>query len=205
MPTRFFRPRALVVIAAGYLCLEAVCILLSGSHQMVASYPFKLMAPWLAFAAICWRARRSRLEIRLPWAMVSAGIFLWAIGMALSAWEDLKQYAPASIAYFSDFIFILYGVPILLAISSPPQDEQVQLFIWLDGIQAVVSACLLYMMLFSALPFMRQSVQPISVSSLVRTYSIENLGLAFASTACHRSRGRSFTRRHFPSERYWEW
>jgi diguanylate cyclase (GGDEF)-like protein len=182
MASRVFKPRVLISIAAAYLCLHALCLVLIVPYSMAASYPFRLLAPWLAFAACCWRARRSGSGAGLSWALIAAGIFLWAIGMALSAWEDLAGYDPAALAYFSDFIFILYGVPILLSVSSPSVGERIPLFLWLDALQVALSGFLVYSMLFTALPFTGQQLEPISTALLVRTYNIENLALASAST-----------------------
>ena len=69
--------------------------------------------------------------------------------MLLSAWEELFQHISAIIAFFSDFVFLLYGVPILLAISSPAEEQRIPLFVWLDGIQIILTAYLTYITLFA--------------------------------------------------------
>ena len=115
--------------------------------------------------------------------MVSLGVLLWAVAMSLAAWEDLSAHVPLSVAYFSDFIYFLYCVPILLVISWPTESERIPLFLWLDGLQAAITACLVYVTFFSVLPFMQhQQVQSMPVSLLAETFTIENLVLAFVAT-----------------------
>jgi diguanylate cyclase (GGDEF)-like protein len=97
------------------------------------------------------------------------------LGGALSALSS-------SAAFFSDFFLFLYGVPVLLAISSPTQEQRIQLFVWLDGIQAVLTAYLAYITLFTVVPFTTRTIHPISESLLIWVYTIENLFLACAAT-----------------------
>jgi diguanylate cyclase (GGDEF)-like protein len=174
--------RYLLPLAAVYIFLHALCIFIALPNSMKASYPFLIMAPWLAFVAFCWRAKVTSARTRLAWIMLSLGILLWAVGMSLSAWEDLSVHVPMSVTYFSDFSYFLYGVPILLVVSWPAENERIPLFLWLDGLQAVTTACLVYVTLFSVFPFMHQQAQPISVGLLSTTYTVENLVLAFAAT-----------------------
>jgi diguanylate cyclase (GGDEF)-like protein len=168
--------------AATYLCLHGLCLTLIVPYNMAVSYPFMILAPWLAFAACCWRTRISSPRVRLHWIMITAGLLLWASGMVLSAWWDLSHHISQTVAGSSDFVYFVYGVPILLAISSPTEGERVPLFLWLDGLQAVMTACMVYVTLFSVFPFMHQSPQPIPAPLLISTYNIENLVLACGAT-----------------------
>ncbi len=102
--------------------------------------------------------------------------------MWLSVWEDLVQGITVATVWFSDFAFFLYGVPVLLAISSPAESQVLPFFVWMDGIQAVLTAYLTYITIFSVVPFTAHSVQPISPWLLMRTYNIENLALAGVAT-----------------------
>lgn|GEM_PF-748310 len=170
------------VIAAIFLGLHALCILLAMPNTMRASYPFLMLAPWLALAACSYRARFGPERTRLAWNMVSTGILLWACGMLLAAWEDLSAHAPLGVAYLSDFVYFLYGVPILLVMSWPTESERIPLLLWLDGLQTVMTACLVYVTLFSVFPFVHEQAQPIAVALLAKTYTIENLVLAGCAT-----------------------
>jgi diguanylate cyclase (GGDEF)-like protein len=181
MRTGWMKLKYILPFAVVYVFLHALCILIA-SNPIKATYPFLVIAPWLAFAACCWRAKVSSSRTRLAWVMFSLGILLWAVGMSLSACEDLLIHAPPSVTDFSDFSYFVYGVPILLLISWPTESERIPLFLWLDGLQAATTACLVYVTLFSVFPFMHQQSQPISDLLLSKTYVVENLVLAFAAT-----------------------
>jgi diguanylate cyclase (GGDEF)-like protein len=56
------------------------------------------------------------------------------------------------------------------------------LFVWLDGIQATLTAYLTYVTIFSVPPFTASTIRPISDTLLLNTYDVENLILAVAAT-----------------------
>jgi diguanylate cyclase (GGDEF)-like protein len=96
--------------------------------------------------------------------------------------EMLHGSAPQT-ATIGDFFYFFYGVPILLALSSPDEARLIPLFFWLDVLQAVVAGCLAYIAIFAVLPFSGATQQPLTASLLVWTYDIENLILAVGATA----------------------
>jgi diguanylate cyclase (GGDEF)-like protein len=169
-------------LAFAFLCMHAISIAVFRPHVMAATYPFVILAPILALLASCWRAGFTSSRARLTWILFSVGLLFWTIGILLSAWEELFQHVSASVAFFSDFAFFLYGVPILLAISSPAEEQRIPLFIWLDGLQAILTAYLTYITLFAVVPFTTRTIHPISESLLVLVYNAENLLLACAAT-----------------------
>lgn len=181
MFSRLLKPRPAVLLVLAYLGLHAVCIKLSPAHAMAASYPFVILAPWLVFT-VCWRTRAHAVRTRLLWTLLCVALLIWEAGILFAAWEDLFQHIPLTVAYFSDFLFFGYGVPVLLAISSPTDEEHLSLFFWLDGLQALMTAFLTYVAIFSVVPFTHQPLQPLSVSLLLITYNIENVALAAAAT-----------------------
>jgi signal transduction histidine kinase/CheY-like chemotaxis protein len=169
------RPITFAVFAAVFLCLHSA---FAGTPQSspLSGYLFLIGAP--AFATVlCWRqARCCTSSLKLNWNLLSVGLAFWTSGMVLSAYEDAFQNGSFTrIAQFNDFVYFFYGVPILLAISSPIEDQKLSLFRWLDGIQAVAAGCLTYIALFSVIPFARESAVPISTSLLARIYNCENL------------------------------
>src|ERR1700761_8266795 len=182
MLTHWPKVKHLFLLAVGYLALHALCVIIAMPRPLAASYPFMVTAPCLALAACCWRARASPAPIRLPWVLICIGLLLWISGITLSAWEDLAEHLSPTVAYFSDLIFFLYGAPILLAISAPTESEPIPVFLWLDSMQAVITAYLVYVTLFVTLPFTHQVLQPIPVSLLSLTYNIENFALACGAT-----------------------
>ena len=172
----------LLGMAAGYLLLFALCLILTRPYKMAVSYPFQLALVWFAVFACLRRTIRHPSRMSLPWSLLSAGILLWAVGISLGAWEDLSRNAMQDFAYASDLFYFLYGVPVLLAISLPTEGERISLLPWLDGAQVMMTSCLAYVTLFSVFPFMHQAPQPISADLLQKTYNIENFVLALAVT-----------------------
>jgi diguanylate cyclase (GGDEF)-like protein len=165
-----------------FVCLHAIAMIVFRAHAAAATYPFLILAPCVAVFASCRRTGVTSSRAQLPWILFSAGLLLWTTGMLLSAWEELFQHISATIAFFSDFVFFLYGVPILLAISSPAEEQRIPLFVWLDGIQALLTAYLSYITLFAVVPFTTRTIHPISESLLALVYNIENLVLACVAT-----------------------
>jgi diguanylate cyclase (GGDEF)-like protein len=189
MLSRPLNLRSLLPPAAAVLWLHAISLAVFRSHATAATYPFLLLAPCAALFA-CWRARVFTARARLPWILLTAGLLLWNIGMFLSVWEKLLQNIPFHITFhitfFSDFAYFLYGVPILLAISSstesPAGTDSPTLFLALDAIQCLLTAYLTYITVFAVLPFSTTHIHPISTTLLIRTYNVENLVLAAAAT-----------------------
>jgi diguanylate cyclase (GGDEF)-like protein len=182
MVSRSLKLGNVVPLALGFLCVHALAMVIFKSDATTATYPFLILAPTLALFASSWRARMTGSCVRLPWILFSIGLLLWTTGILLSAWEELFQHISSTAAFFSDFFLFLYGVPVLLAISYPTQGQRIPLFVWLDGIQALLTAYLTYITLFAVVPFTTRTIHPISESLLVWVYTIENLVLACAAT-----------------------
>jgi diguanylate cyclase (GGDEF)-like protein len=172
----------LVLVAVSLVCLHVICLLVFRAQATVVTYPFLALAPLLACASCCWRAATEEPASRSPWVLLSAGTFLWTCGISLSAWEDIFQHSPQSAAWFSDFSFFLYGVPVLLAISSASAKQRIPFFIWMDAAQALLTGFLAYVSIFSVVPFSDIPLAPVSASTLVLTYNTENFILAVAAT-----------------------
>uniref|UniRef100_S0DEY0 Putative GGDEF domain protein n=1 Tax=termite gut metagenome TaxID=433724 RepID=S0DEY0_9ZZZZ len=172
----------LVLIAVSLVCLHVVCLLAFRAQATLVTYPFLVLAPLLACASCCWRATTGHPASRSPWILLSAGMFLWTCGIFLSAWEDIFQHLPQSAAWFSDFSFFLYGVPVLLAISSVSDKQRIPFFIWMDAAQALLTGFLVYVSIFSVMPFSDTPLEPVSATTLVLTYNAENFILAVAAS-----------------------
>jgi diguanylate cyclase (GGDEF)-like protein len=176
------KPRNLALYAFAFLCLHAISMAVFRAHVMAATYPFIILAPLLALSCCFRRSRIEPPQARMPWIVLSAGLLLWTTGILLSAWEELFQHISGTVAFLSDFAFFLYGVPILLSISFSIEEQWIPLFVWLDGIQAVLTAYLTYITLFSVIPFTARTIHPIPGSLLMLVYNVENLVLACAAT-----------------------
>ncbi|RFU48595.1 GGDEF domain-containing protein [Paraburkholderia sp. DHOC27] len=152
------------------------------AQATLVTYPFLLLCPSLVIAASFWRARQVERKSRSAWILLSLGMFIWLCGMILSAWEDLFVHMPISVAWFSDVCFFLFDVPILLAISSVSAEQTIPFFVWMDGLQALLTGYLTYITIFSVTPFSGAALAPVSITTLLLTYKVENVILAVAST-----------------------
>jgi diguanylate cyclase (GGDEF)-like protein len=167
-----------LLFAVGFLCLDAVC---NQSPRLVAvgvNYIFQISAPLLALAACVWRARGIAGRAGVLWILLATGLSIWICGTVLSGWEDVLQHIPFDIASRSDFAFFFYGVPILIALSTPVERQRIPLLSWLDAVQAIFAGYLAYITIFSELPFSTAAIQPIPIALLVLTYNVENTVLA---------------------------
>jgi diguanylate cyclase (GGDEF)-like protein len=182
MPSYPLKLRYLLPPALGFICLHAISLMAFRSHATAITYPFTLLPAFLALFISWRRVRFTSSSMRLPWIMFSVGVFLWIAGTLLSAWEELFQHITDTTAYYSDFVFFLGGAPVLLAISSPTQEQRIPLFVWLDGIQVILTAYLTYITLFDGAPFTTGSFHPISESLMMLAFNVENLLLACAAT-----------------------
>lgn len=111
------------------------------------------------------------------WLLLSSSMLLWSAATALQAWMLLVMHASPNSATFADFLYFFYGVPILLAISSPTPGQSDSTLFWLDGLQAAAVGFLAYIALFEVLPFSGAALRPIGAERLVWIYDWENVML----------------------------
>jgi len=176
------KPTYLVLSAASLALLHLICLLVFPAQAIWVTYPFMLAAPILALFSCARRAFVEPSELRSPWVLLGAGMFLWTSGMILCAWEDIFQHLPPTVAWFSDVLFFLYGVPVLLTIASVSVRQRMSSFIWMDAAQALLTGFLSYVTIFSVVPFSDTPLAPVDTSTLVLTYNAENLILAVAAS-----------------------
>ncbi|MEG9438202.1 GGDEF domain-containing protein [Edaphobacter sp. HDX4] len=167
------------------------CIILSAYLLSMWALPLHAVAigNWLlalspAVALLCSykRSRSPDSPRKLLWILLITGLSLWILGMLLTIWEILIVNVSADAAFYSDFVFFLYGVPILLSICSSTEQQKIPLFFLLDGIQVLLTAYLTYITLFAVVPFATRDIHPISESRLALAYNVENVLLACAAT-----------------------
>jgi diguanylate cyclase (GGDEF)-like protein len=171
-----------VLFACAFICLHGAVLLVFQAQATLATYPFLLLCPTLVIAACIWRLKRVERKSRSAWILLALGMFLWLCGMMLSAWEDLLVHLPNSVAWFSDVCFFLFDVPLLLAVSSVSAEQTIPFFVWMDGLQALLTGYLTYVTIFSVTPFSGATLEPVSIATLLLTYKAENVILVVAST-----------------------
>jgi len=165
-----------------FFCLDAVCSFAPDLASAHAAYFFQIAAPIIALVVCTLRTFAVKGRGRTLWSLLALSLFLWSCGIGLSAWEDLFHLVPFDVASLSDFVLFFYGVPIMIALSTPSEGQQLSLFFALDWLLAAFAACLAYIAIFAALPFSSLAIQPISGSLLVVTYNVENTVLAAIAT-----------------------
>ncbi len=163
-----------------FLAVDVLCVTVPALNRPWLVYVFEILVPAIALGACLWRLREVDDPTRRLWVLLAVGLGYWTLGMGLSAWEELFQHLPFEMAFFSDFAFFFYGVPILLAISMPVDGPRFALFPWMDALQGVFAGYLAYVTIFSVQPLSTHSIHPISITLLVLTYNVENITLAAA-------------------------
>jgi len=173
--------RKYIVLALSVFGLHALAIALLRSPVTVSDV---LLDASAAIACIaCYR--RSRLPLgstRWRWGMVALALFCWCIGQTIITYDDSLvplQQAPTAIA--SDFYFFLFGIPLLLIISSVLQRRRIPGIIWIDGLQATLAVYLVHLQIFPGRTG-ESHVDAISALSLTYAYNAENLTLAVGAT-----------------------
>lgn len=80
------------VLAALYIVCHGLALVLLPGHAQAVSFSFLIGAPVLAALACLWRMLHS--EARVGWLALSAGMLLWAGGMALNMYQKSAWARP---------------------------------------------------------------------------------------------------------------
>ena len=160
--------RAYIGIAVGLLTIHALVLMLVRSP--VATSDLLLDAAAI-FSCIVCHARSSICfgSVRWKWRLLAGGILIWCVGQTIITYDEgLLHLQQAPTAINSDFFFFLFGIPLLLAISSAHEDRRSAAFLWIDGLQAVLAVYLIHRQLF---PGLNGSAEQGAISSLRMTYA----------------------------------
>ncbi len=156
--------------------LFAMSLFVFAAHTtLLVFYPHatllsNLLIFWMMSSAlvVClFGARMDGEESRPLWFLLGSGFLLAIMGQV--GWTYSASTANIHIqtkAFHFDFFYLIYCIPILLAICSRDKDAGLKTFAWLDGAQAVVATLLAYLLLFTQLPSYA-GVQPVSATSLM--------------------------------------
>ena len=164
---------------------------LPGAHGFLSPV-FLAIGPAVASAA-CWRAALlAEAELRPNWLLAALAFLFWASGSLLSLWVPMSSSAGPV-----DFSYFLCSVALLLALTVPETDRPRSLFLLLDGLQALLGAVLGYIVIFGAVPFSSQQLTPLSETSTLLFYDVENASMAVLASLRFFGGNRSPSRRHF--------
>jgi diguanylate cyclase (GGDEF)-like protein len=98
-----------------------------------------------AAAACAWRSTRSCGPVRRKWDFLASALSLWSIGELLGLVRILDPALGHIRALGPEFYFLIYGIPVLLAISSSNEDRDTPLFVVIDSLQALFAVTLVYL------------------------------------------------------------
>jgi diguanylate cyclase (GGDEF)-like protein len=172
---------ARILFTVCVISLLAQGILVVVDRQAMFAFNMLIALEFLCAAVGCLRfASRENTETRALWILVACGFFLSIGGQIQDSYDILLVQQPST-ATMADFFFLIYGIPILLAISFTNEEADLGVLFWLDGAQAIVAAILIYFQIYSVLPSTGHSIA-ISTTSLMYIYNVENLTLAGAVT-----------------------
>ena len=191
--------RRTIIFLIAFVCLHVALNAMYSKHSATISWAFYIVFSAAAMGVCIRRALLSPRGARRSWILFSAGLFFWASATVLAGWKAFLGGVSPEVATISDFLFFFYGVPILLAISSPDENRSVKFFFWLDCVQVAVAGSLAYITIFSVAPFSGAQARPIPLTLLMWTYDIENLILAVAATTRLPASSRNTEERRFLS------
>ena len=171
-----------ILFALCAISLIAQSVLVVLHPQAMVAFNALIALEFLLAAAGCLRyASRQNAETRALWILVATGFLLSIGGQIQDTYDVLRNIQPTTTATMADFFFLVYGIPVLLAISFTNEESNLRVLFLLDGAQAIVAAVLIYFQIYSILPATGHSIA-ISTTSLMYVYNVENLTLAGAVT-----------------------
>ena len=174
--------RTYIGLAVGVFLLHASVLTLVHAPVLVSDL-FIFAASFLAAAACYWRSRVSLGAARWKWVLVAFGIFVWSIGQLITTYNEglLSHVQQAATAINADFYFFLFGIPLLMTLSSANERQKIGAILWIDGLQASFAIYLVHLQIF---PGGNSAVAHGAISAIRMTYAynFENVILACAAT-----------------------
>lgn len=181
---RHFRPpgwRLLAFASVAYLFLHALAIKLAGHSAMRVSYIFEIAPLPLVIAVCLWRSRQCTGTSRSRWRLVALAFSFWSAGLIITMLQEAFLIGHDAMSLTGDFVFFIYGVPILVALSLSGHDRGFRPVFMLDALQSCMTAVLAYFVVFNVCPFAHLKPAIITPLFLITTYDSENVFLFLAS------------------------
>ncbi|QWT21808.1 GGDEF domain-containing protein [Bacillus sp. NP157] len=139
----------LVIAAVAVLAVHAIALVYTPAGGMAISYGFFFGVAVLAMASTVLAWHRSGTPRDPRWWLLMGSLVLWTIGMSLSARQnyvmDNSNPAPGD----SMFFYILYVLPVLVAVSSAPVAARKKWALAIDLVLAALLGVLFYVRTFS--------------------------------------------------------
>jgi signal transduction histidine kinase/CheY-like chemotaxis protein len=165
--------RMLFVVAMIMVATQAVLLGLNPAGTLQSNL-FLCAYPILGLIVCLVGGSTESSESRPLWLLFGAGLLLALAGAIGMTFYDLRtQLHTQNQARPSDYLFFVYGIPVMLAICSRSTEAGLKSFAWLDGAQALIAATLAYLQLFSVLPS-HGHPRAISATNLMYLNNAEN-------------------------------
>lgn len=138
-----------VIVAAAIVLAHVIALANMPSGGMEVSYACFFTVAALALGSVVMAWRRSGPPRDRRWWLLFASLVLWTVGMSLSARQNyvLENSNPAP--GDSMFFYILYVLPVLVAVSSAPVPARRKWAVTIDLILAALLGVLFYVRTFS--------------------------------------------------------
>ncbi len=170
------RRTVLTCVAALLVTHSAVLFLFPASEA--ASMLVVLACSISAAAACAWRSTRCSGPVRRKWDFLASALSLWSIGEFLAFLRVLNPALGHIRALGPEFYFLIYGIPVLLAVSSSNEDRDTSLFAVIDSLQALFAVALVYLEL--SMSELRTTNSSLGETNLPLFYGIGSWMLAAA-------------------------
>lgn len=168
-------------LACVFVLLHASAIFLLPAFAMQASYVFLIAAPALACAAALRRSARDGWRHSRGWLLAALAMASWTLGMVASLRQDLFLANANAAPGDSTLLFILFGVPIVLAVSASSMEGEAVMVRVIDAALAVALGGLFYVHTFSLLTLHGADSME-QAQRVAAMLDAENLFLLVAST-----------------------
>jgi diguanylate cyclase (GGDEF)-like protein len=146
--TLFMRENIAVAAIASLAILHITVITLL-ARPLLTSNVVQLLAPILAMALCVRRAREAdNRGLRKLWYQLSISFLIWAVTQADYLWHLIEHKSPPNYPRLIDFLWLLSSFPILLAAAKAQDRTENDWTRLLDVVQACLSVCLLYAVIF---------------------------------------------------------
>jgi diguanylate cyclase (GGDEF)-like protein len=170
--------RTTVMTGAGFLLFAHLATLFIFQGGPAVSIPFLLTCSISAVGACYWRSTRSSGPVRRKWDFLASALSLWSIGEAFHLFRILDPTLGHNRVLGPEFYFVIYGIPVLLALSTSNEDRDTPLFVVIDSLQALFAVALVYLELSLSELGTNPSIGPTNLSLL---YGVGAWTLAGAS------------------------
>jgi len=136
-------PRTFLTITGAFLAAHFAALFFLRRADGVSAL-FVLLCSLSAAAACFRRSTGSSGPVRRKWDFLASALSLWSIGEAFYAFRVLAPDLGRVHVLGPEFYYLVYGIPVLLAVSTSNEERDTPLFMLIDSFQAVFAVGLVY-------------------------------------------------------------